>query len=436
LWAVALTVGLGKLVALLGGGLVHIKSRPRIAVPSASHTTPRIAFCTDTFDEANGVATVSRAFVEYARRHHLPFLLIRPGSQSRTFTEGALTIVEVAKSALSIPLDMGLKFDLLVWRQADWLRGQMNAFHPDIVHITGPGDIGMVCARLSHTLRVPKPPLVAAWHTNVHQYARMRAQGFLDLLPRSAGRALGAKIEDVSFLLAARFYKTGRLILAPNQDILTRLTRQTGKPGQIMLHGVDSDLFAPPQEKPPTEFVTLGYAGRLTAEKNVRFLVELANGLPADIRARVRFRIVGDGAQRSWLERHLPPSTEFMGLLRGKDLAAAYAQMDVFLFPSLSDTFGLVLLEALSCGIPVVSFQVGGPKPVVEDGVDGFTAATSSQFVDAVVRTVRDPDLRYRLSLAARQSALRKSWESVFSSVYEAYDSLKPAPVETFTKTV
>ena len=423
LWAFALTVG------------PYTESTSRIAVPSASHPTPRIAFCTDTFDEANGVATVSRAFVEYARRHHLPFLLIRPGSQSRTFTEGALTVVEVAKSALSIPLDMGLKFDLLVWRQADWLREQMNAFHPDIVHITGPGDIGMVCARLSHTLRVPKPPLVAAWHTNVHQYARMRAQGCLDLLPARANRAVGAKIEGVSFLLAARFYKTGRLILAPNQDILSRLTRQTGKPGRVMLHGVDSDLFAP-QDKAPSEIVTLGYAGRLTAEKNVRFLVELANGLPADIRARVRFLIVGDGALRAWLERHLPSSTEFTGMLRGKDLARAYAQMDVFLFPSLSDTFGLVVLEAMSCGIPVVSFRVDGPKPVVETGVDGFTAATLSEFVDAVVRIVQDPDLRYRLSAAARQSALRQSWESVFSSVYEAYDSLTPAPAKTLTKAV
>jgi len=202
-------------------------------VPSSSErptlpteAPPRVAFCTDTFEEANGVATVSRAYLAYAKRHQLPFLLIRPGRETRTFTEGSITIVEVAKSAWCIPLDMGLRFDLLVFRQAQWLREQMSLFNPDIVHITGPGDLGMICARLSHTLRVPKPPLVAAWHTNVHQYARMRASGFLNLLPMGSRDVCGAAIERASFRLAARFYQTARLILAPNQEMVDKLVRQ------------------------------------------------------------------------------------------------------------------------------------------------------------------------------------------------------------------
>ena len=386
---------------------------------------PRIAFCTDTFEEANGVATVSRAYVAYAKRHQLPFLLIRPGRESRTFTEGSITTVEVAKSALCVPLDMGLRFDLLIFRQAAWLREQLNAFNPDFVHITGPGDIGMVCARLSHTLRVPKPPLVAGWHTNVHQYARMRADWFLKLLPKGAGEALGAKIEHVSFVLAARFYQSARLILAPNEEILDQLMRQTGKPGRLMLHGVDADLFTP-RGKPLSDVVTLGYAGRLTTEKNVRFLAELADGLPAEVSSRVRFLIVGDGSQRSWLERRLPASTVFTGMLRAEQLAQAYAQMEVFLFPSLSDTFGLVVLEAMASGVPVVSFKVRGPKSVVEDGEDGFAAATPADFVDGVKSLVLDADLRQRMSLAARATAVRQSWEMVFASVYEGYCALAP----------
>ena len=389
--------------------------------------SPRIAFCTDTFDEANGVATVSRAFAAYAKRHKLPFLIVRPGPESRTFTDGPMTIVEVAKSALCIPLDMGLRFDLLVFRQANWLRQQLNAFHPDIVHITGPGDLGMICARLSHTLRVPKPPLVAAWHTNVHQYARMRADGLLTLLPKGVSQALGANIESVSFQLAARFYKTARLILAPNQDILDQLTRQTGKPGRIMLHGVDADLFTPRLTPSSDNIVTLGYAGRLTAEKNVRFLVDIADGLPPELSKRVRFHIVGDGSQRHWLERRLPASAVFDGVLRGEDLARAYGRMDVFLFPSLSDTFGLVVLEAMASGVPVVSFKVCGPNSVVDDGVNGYAASTPGEFIEGVARLVSDADLRQQMSLAARANAYRQSWDAVFSSVYEAYGTLLPA---------
>jgi phosphatidylinositol alpha 1,6-mannosyltransferase len=396
-----------------------------VSSSSENSSPPRIAFCTDTFEEANGVATVSRAYVAYARKHELPFLLVRPGPESRTVTEGSITIVEVAKSALCIPLDMGLRFDLLIWRQADWLRKQLNAFHPDIVHITGPGDIGMVCARLSHTLRVPKPPLVAAWHTNVHQYARMRAAPLLNMLPAGLGGSLGAQIEAVSFALTARFYKTARTILAPNRDILDQLTRHTGKPGRLMQHGVDSDLFAPPNPKRSgAGILTLGYAGRLTAEKNVRFLVEIAKGLPAAILDRVRFLIVGDGAHRAWLESRLPGSTVFTGMLRGGDLARAYGEMDVFLFPSLSDTFGLVVLEAMSTGIPVVSFKVCGPNSVIENGVNGYASSTSNEFIGSIARLVTDDDLRARMSLAARRTAALQSWENVFSLVYETYAEL------------
>ena len=342
-----------------------------------------------------------------------------------------MTIVEVAKSALCIPLDMGLRFDLLVFRQANWLRQQLNAFHPDIVHITGPGDLGMICARLSHTLRVPKPPLVAAWHTNVHQYARMRADGLLTLLPNAFSQALGAKIERVSFQLAARFYRTARLILAPNQDILDQLTRQTGKPGRIMLHGVDADLFTTPPAKSYSDgLVKLGYAGRLTAEKNVRFLVDVAEGLSPELSKRVRFHIVGDGSQRHWLEQRLPATAQFDGVLRGEDLARAYGQMDLFLFPSLSDTFGLVILEAMASGVPVVSFKVCGPKSVVDDGVSGYAASTPAEFIDGVARLILDADLRQQMSLAARASAVQQSWNAVFSSVYDAYSTLLPCAAQ------
>ena len=405
------------------------KSSKRVSVPSLPsscvETPPRIAFCTDTFEEANGVATVSRAFVAFAKSHRLPFLLIRPGPKSRVFTEGSVTIVEVAKSAFCLPLDMGLRFDLIVFRHANWLREQMNAFHPDIVHITGPGDLGMVCARLSHTLRVPKPPLVAAWHTNVHQYARMRASGLLSLLPKAVAGALGAQIEAISFQLAARFYKTARLILAPNQDILDQLTRQTGKPGRIMLHGVDAELFTPAHKAPGAK-LTLGYAGRLTQEKNVRFLAELSDALPVEVREKVRFLIVGDGSQRAWLEQRLPASTFFTGMLNGEALAEAYRQMDVFLFPSLSDTFGLVVLEAMASGVPVVSFQVCGPKSVVDDGINGFAASTTLAFVDGVKRLVLEDELRQRLGAEARACGVSHSWQAVFASVYEAYETLLP----------
>ena len=390
--------------------------------------TPRIAYCTDTYDEANGVATLSRAFADFARRHQLPVLFIRPGEMTRSVTEGTVTTVEVAKSGLCLPLSAGLSFDLLIHRRAAWLREQMMAFHPDIVHITGPGDVGMVCARLSHVLRVPKPPLVAAWHTNLHQYAKLRAGALLRPLPDKAAAAVGDQIEALAFRLIARFYQSARMILAPNAEILGQLTAATGKSGCLMLHGVDSELFVPRLAPidPGCEPITLGHVGRLVEEKNVRELVEVANRLPPVIRERVRFLIVGDGPLRDWLAQRLPPNTCFTGILRGQELAAAFASMDVFLFPSLTDTFGLVVLEAMAAGVPVVSFGSSGPLSVVDHGVNGLVAATPAEFIDAVARLVQEPELRCGLGRAARETAMAESWDAVFCGVYENYRTLLP----------
>jgi len=392
------------------------------------NVTPRIAYCTDTYDEANGVATLSRAFASFARRRQLPVLFIRPGETTRSLTEGTVTTVEVARSVLRLPLSAGLSFDLLIHRRAAWLREQMMAFSPDIVHITGPGDIGMVCARLSHVLRVPKPPLVAAWHTNLHQYAKLRLGPLLRLLPDKAATAVGDLVEALAFRLTARFYQSARLILAPNAEILGQLTAATGKSGRLMLHGVDSELFTPrlapfdAQREP----ITLGHVGRLVDEKNVRELVEVADRLPAAMRERVRFLIVGDGPLRDWLAQRMPPNTCFTGILRGQELAAAFASMDVFFFPSLTDTFGLVMLEAMAAGVPVVSYGSSGPLSVVQPGVNGLVASTPAEFAEAVSRLVKEPELRYRLGRAARETAVAENWDAVFCGLYESYRTLVP----------
>jgi phosphatidylinositol alpha 1,6-mannosyltransferase len=394
----------------------------------AANCLPRIAYCADSFNETNGVATFSRQFAAFAQRHEIPLLLVRPGATTRTFTEGSLTIVELAKSLLCVPLDMGLKFDLLISRHYKWLQEQFAAFNPDLVHITGPGDIGMLCARVAFR-HVPKPPLVAAWHTNVHQYARLRAAPLLRLPPASTAAALGSKIETESFRAAARFYRTSRLILAPNAEILSKLTERTGKPGHVMPHGVDTELFVPGALK-SADRLTLGYVGRLTPEKNVRFLAHLAAQLPAGIRERIRFLIAGDGSERAWLEKHLP-NARFTGVLRDRDLANAYAQMDLFLFPSQTDTFGLVVLEAMSAGLPVVSFRLSGPQSAVEDGVTGYTAVTSAEFVDKVADLVRDDELRRCFSDASREKAQHFHWDVVFTAIYRAYETVLPSAMNT-----
>jgi len=166
----------------------------------------------------------------------------------------------------------------------------------------------------------------------------------------------------------------------------------------------------------------LGFCGRLSIEKNVFLLGRIRSELLARGITNFRFLIVGHGKEESWLREHLP-NAEFTGVLRGHDLARAYANMDLFVFPSHTDTFGNVVLEALASGVPAVVTPDGGPRYIVRDGETG-SITTDDGFTDAIANLIRDPELHARMRLAARIYAQSASWDSVFEGVYSTYDEV------------
>src|SRR6202044_3173897 len=157
----------------------------------------------------------------------------------------------------------------------------------------------------------------------------------------------------------------------------------------------------------------LGYVGRLSVEKNVALLAKVERELAAmGLGDAVRFLIVGHGSEEASLRRELK-SAEFAGVLRGAELARAYADMDVLVFPSHTDTFGNVVLEALASGVPAVVTPDGGPKSLVRHGVTGFVAE-DAEFSNAIARIVGDAALHGHMRAAARHDALSASWDAVF----------------------
>ena len=134
-----------------------------------------------------------------------------------------------------------------------------------------------------------------------------------------------------------------------------------------MRRGVDTRLFDPARRRRSDDTFRIGYVGRLTPEKNVRFLAELGVALKAKGQDNVEFVIVGEGSEEAWLRQNVPNVT-CTGVLRGDALAEAYAGMDLFAFPSRTDTFGNVVLEALASGVPAVVTDGGGPKFIVAAG--------------------------------------------------------------------
>jgi glycosyltransferase involved in cell wall biosynthesis len=236
-------------------------------------------------------------------------------------------------------------------------------------------------------------------------------------------------LERSSFRAAARFYKIARLLFAPNQEIMQSLERATGKPCFLMSHAVDTAIFSPDLRNRRGGPFQIGYVGRLTAEKGVRSLARLEEALLAMGHREFRIVVVGQGAEEKWLRNHLRQA-EFTGVLTGPELSQVFANLDLLAFPSETDTFGLVVLEALASGVPAVVTGGGGPKYTVRHGHTGYVAYNFDEFVAFTAMLLVRPDLLSAMRAAARQQALTTSWDRIFEGMYEAYESgLFPAAV-------
>jgi phosphatidylinositol alpha 1,6-mannosyltransferase len=195
----------------------------------------------------------------------------------------------------------------------------------------------------------------------------------------------------------------------------------TGKPCYAMHSGVDTDLFDPRRRERSDDPFVIGYVGRLTVEKNIRDLVDLEQILIREGLANFRFLIVGQGAEEPWLRANMKKA-DFTGVLRGEALARAYANMDVFAFPSRTDTYGNVVLEALASGVPAVVTDGGGPRFIVRDGETGFVARDLHEFAAHIRGLATRPAQRETMRAAGRAHAMTASWDAVFESVYDGYE--------------
>jgi glycosyltransferase involved in cell wall biosynthesis len=385
---------------------------------------PRVAYFPDSFHEVNGVAHTSRHFEAFARRRNLPFLCVRAGDRTQAILEeDNVWTLELPRGFLSFALEKDLRFDPAFLRHIPLIGEVLERFKPDLIHITGPSEVGMLGAGLAHHLKLP---LAASWHTNVHEYLARRSSWFLRLLPKRQSDATGQKIEDMTMAVAARFYSVAQVLYAPNPELCRLLERTAGRPCYLMPRGVDADLFHPEKRKrdPEDRDQVLGFVGRLSVEKNVALLAQVQEELEGMGHKSFRFLIVGHGGEEGWLRERLPRA-EFAGVLKGEALSTAYANMDLFVFPSHTDTFGNVVLEALASGVPAIVTPDGGPCTIVRDGETG-RIVPDGEFAAAVAAVLADPEKHAEMRRAARAYALTASWDSVFEGVYAGYETILP----------
>ena len=367
----------------------------------------RLALFADSFHEVNGVALTCRQFEFHAASRGLPLLSVHTGPATATWDEGSITRCELASSKLFLPLDDGLRFDLAFWRHAAYVESKLRAFRPDAIHITGPSHIGILGLLLSRRLRLP---LFASWHTNVHEYASRR-------LPPLLRKPFGPAAERASLALTSRFYSFARALFAPNMDLVRMLEARTGRPCHLMPRGVDTALFRPAEPRPAAAPLSIGFVGRLSVEKNVRLLAQVEEALVAAGIGDFTIDIAGSGSERGWLVSNIARLRDH-GTLRGEDLARFYSSLDIFAFPSVTDTYGNVVQEAMASGVPCVVTDKGGPAAIVRHDDTGWIASSPESFCQAVVDLAAAPCIRRRLGRAARSAMLDRSWDAVFDDMH------------------
>ena len=312
----------------------------------------RIALFTETFlPKVDGIVTRLKHTVEHLQRLGDDVLVFSP--------DGGLTEYKGAKiygvSGLAFPLYPELKLAL----PRPSIGEALEQFQPDLVHIVNPAVLGLAGLFYAKTLDIP---LIASYHTHLPKYLEHYGLGML---------------EGLMWELIKAVHNQARLNLVTSTAMQEELSEHGVERTRVWQRGVDTELFRPELarremrdrlSKGHPDAPILLYIGRLSAEKEVDRIKPVLQAIP-----NARLALVGDGPHREELEKHFADThTHFVGYLAGEELASAYASADAFIFPSRTETLGLVLLEAMAAGCPVVAANSGGIPDIVTNGENGF----------------------------------------------------------------
>ncbi len=291
---------------------------------------------------------------------------------------------------------------------------------PGLLHIATPGSLGLTGLAAARRLGVP---IVASYHTAYEENVRRRVEKALRRR-RLPQRTIGRLFDGLTWRYVTWFLDHAELVVAPSEWTRSALARRIRTPVGLFSRGVDTDRFHPRHRREPGRTTAL-HVGRLVVDKNLEVLVDLFRG-----RRDVDLVIVGDGPERAWLEPALPRA-RFTGHLTGEALSVEYASADLFVFPSETETFGNVALEAMASGLPVVTSDRMAPRELITEGVNGFVGTVGVDFHLKVERLIRDAGLRRRMGAAARRFALTRRWEGVFDGLLGDYHRVVEGSAES-----
>ncbi len=374
-------------------------------------SSPRIALFSGAYNHIrDGVSLTLNRVVAYLERQGVPVRVFAPTTATPAI-EHAGTMIAVP--SLPAPGRSDYRISLGISRAA---LAELDAFAPNLIHVATPDILGLRALRLARSRGLP---LVATYHTHFASYLDYYGIG---------------RLEGSVWRYLRWFYRQCDHVYVPS-DSMTRVLQEHGISDNLRPwpRGVETSLFTPVRRSGEwrrsigaehDEEVVVTFVSRIVAEKGIDVLADVILGLE-ERGIPHRSVVVGDGPSREALAERLP-RTHFTGTLLGEDLARAYASSDVFLFPSETETFGNVTLEAMSSGVPVVCADATGSASLVTDGVSGFLAPArrSDMFLEHVARLATDAALRRSMGIAARERALEYDWEAVLARLLAYYREL------------
>jgi len=373
----------------------------------------KIAIFTETFlPKVDGIVTRLIQTIDHLQRRGNQVLVFAP--------ESGITEYKGAEvyGVTGFPLPLYPELKMALPRPA--IGYTLEKFQPDVIHVVNPAILGLAGIFYSKVL---KTPLLASYHTHLPQYLQHYGLGFL---------------EGLLWELLKSGHNQAALNLCTSTAMITELRQHGIERVNLWQRGVDTELFHPglisqemrsrlSQNHPQSPLLL--YVGRLCAEKEIERIKTILTAIPT-----ARLALVGDGPHRIALEKHFAgTNTNFVGYLRGKELGSAFASADAFIFPSRTETLGLVLLEAMAAGCPVVAARSGGIPDIVTDGVNGYLfepTADDQGAISATIRLLENHQERDMIKQNARKEAEKWGWSDATHQLQDYYRNIIENRVE------
>ncbi len=366
----------------------------------------KIAIFSDTFfPDINGVARTLKRFTDYLDARNISYKIFATDScemedyPSNIHRFKSLSFFLYPECRLAFPNILRMKTEL-------------QKFSPDIIHVATPFNIGLCGLYFAKQWKIP---LVGSYHTNFDQYLKYYDLQFLS---------------KPIWKYMNWFHKPCLKLFVPSAETFKQLTRKGFDRLEIWPRGVDCQLFHPYYDQNEVRIryelsrkYLLTYVGRIAPEKDVHTLLEVSRHLPKEISNKVDWLIIGDGPLRDELEQKAPVNMKFTGYLQGKQLAEVYSASDLFIFPSPTETFGNVVLEAMASGTPVIGVNAGGVKNIIQSGITGELCRPRGieQFSHSIQKLLTNDSKRIRMGWEGRKYALMQKWDHVFEKMIWHY---------------